>query len=112
MSEQNEIPPISVNASPATDQAASAVRTLLLVVSVGTALAGFLSKRDLAGFIAYAQSSDFLSIVALLVGGATFAWGQWKTRHRAKQLATIAADPRTPDSVAMIKGATTERAEP
>lgn len=105
MSDNNEAPPITVNASPATDQATSAVRTVLLIFSVVTALAGFFSKRDLAGFIAYVQSSDFITALALLIGAATFAWGQWKTRHRAKQLATIAADPRTPDSVATIKGA-------
>lgn len=112
MTEQNTQPPITVSSSPIADQAASAVRTLLLVLSVVTALAGFFSKRDLAGFVAYVQSSDFITALALLIGAVTFAWGQWKTRHRAKQLANVAADPRVPDSVISIKDTMTERNAP
>ena len=54
--------------------------------------------------IAYVQSSDFITAAGIVMTASTFAWGQWKTRHRAKQLATIAADPRVPDAVAVVKG--------
>lgn len=99
----NGTPPIEVSASPMGDQIASALRVVVLCISVITALAGLVAKRDLAGFILYVQSSDFIAFSAFVVGGATFAWGQWKTRHRAKQLTTITADPRTPDAVAVLK---------
>lgn len=96
-------PPIQAEKSPARDQAESAIRSVLLAISVVTALAGFVSKHDLAGFVAYMQSSDFLAALAALIGAATFGWGQWKARHRSQQLAAIAADPRVPDQVAKLK---------
>lgn len=98
----NETPPIQVNQTPVADQAAAAARTIVLVLGAITALAGFVSTRDLAGFIAYVQTSDGLSALGLAITGATFAWGQWKTRHRAKQLAAIV--PHVPDEVAVFKG--------
>jgi hypothetical protein len=100
----NEAPQIVVNPSPTTDQAQSAIRTVLLVVSAITAITTLASKRDLAGFIVYVQSSDFLQVASIVATAVTFAWGQWKTRHRAKQLAAVAADPRVPDAVATLKG--------
>ena len=62
-----------------------------------------MSKRDLTGFVAYMQSSDFLSAVAAVTGATAFAWGQWKARRRSKQLAAIAGDPRVPNEVARLK---------
>ncbi|MGY2732407.1 hypothetical protein [Sphingomonas sp. UYP23] len=103
MTEQNTSPPIVAERSPARDQVESAVRSVLLVISVVTAIAGFVSKHDLTGFVVFMQSSDFLAALAALTGAATFVWGQWKARHRSKQLAAIAADPRVPDAVATIK---------
>lgn len=103
MTEENSTPPIVADRSPARDQAESAVRFVLLAISVVSALAGFVSKHDLAGFIRYMQSSDFLTALAAVIGVATFAWGQWKARHRSNQLAAIAADPRVPDAVATLK---------
>jgi len=85
--------------TPATDQAMSAVRTVILSVSVVTAVAGFLSKRDLAGFIVYIQSNDFLAWLAAVLAGGTVWWGQLKTRHRAKQIVAIRDDPRVPAEV-------------
>lgn len=95
----NEQPPIQAPV-PATDQAMSAVRTLVLSLSVFTALAGFLTKRDLAGFIVYIQSNDFLAWLAAAIAAGTIWWGQWKVRHRAKQIVAIRDDPRvSPDVV-------------
>ncbi len=105
MADQKEATPIAVNPSPVPDQVASALRTVVLIVSVTTALTTIASKRDLAGFIVYVQSSEFLQAMSIVISIATFAWGQWKTRHRAKQLAAVAADPRVPDAVATLKGA-------
>lgn len=99
----NTTPPIVVNATPTNDQLAAGMRTLVLVVSVVTGLAGLISKHDWAGFVTYVQSSDFLTVAALAISAATFAWGQWKTRHRAKQLGAVAVDPRVPDAVITTK---------
>jgi hypothetical protein len=94
----NELPPITAP-SPASDQALSAVRSLVLAISVITAFAGFLSKRDLAGFIVYIQSNDFLAFLSVALGIGSLWWGQWKIRHRAKQLVAIRDDPRVPSDV-------------
>ena len=97
--DENEKPQIVLNTTPAADQAASLVRVIVISISVVTALAGFVSTRDLAGFILYIQSSDFLAALATLIALGTVTWGQWKIRHRAKQIHNIAADPRVPDAV-------------
>ena len=95
---ENEKPPITAP-SPGNDQAFAAVRTVILTISVLTAFAGFLSKRDLAGFIVYIQSNEFLAWLAMVIGAATVTWGQWKIRHRAKQIVAIRDDPRVPSDV-------------
>lgn len=89
MADQVETKVGAVSASPVPHQAASALRRVLLVVSVIPALTTIASKRDLAGFIVYVQSIEFLQAVSIVVGIATFARGQWKIRHRAKQLAAV-----------------------
>jgi hypothetical protein len=94
----NEAPPIKAPV-PATDQALSFVRAVVLSIGVITAFAGFLSKRDLAGFIVYIQSNDFLAWLGMMAAVATVWWGQWKTRHRAKQIVAIRDDPRVSDAV-------------
>ena len=93
--------PMTVNAGPANDQIAAAVRTIVLVVSAITALAGLASKHDLAGLIAYVQSSDFITAAGVVVSAGVFAWGQLKTRKRAVQLATMASI--LPDTIATTK---------
>jgi hypothetical protein len=103
MPDHNQAAPIAVNPSPVPDQAASALRTVVLIISVITALTTLASKRDLAGFIVYVQSSEFLQAMSIVISIATFTWGQWKIRHRAQQLATIAGDERVPDAVANLK---------
>jgi hypothetical protein len=94
----NELPPITAP-SPGGDQALSAVRTIVLSISVITAFSGFLSKRDLAGFIVYIQSNDFLAWLAMAIGIGSVWWGQIKIRHRAKQIVAIRDDPRVPSDV-------------
>lgn len=86
------------------NQAASALRSVLLIVSVMTALTTIAGKRDLAGFIVYVQSSGFLQTLSIVVSIVTFVWGQWTIRHRAKQRAAVSANPRAPEAVAALKG--------
>jgi hypothetical protein len=91
MSDGNEVPPISVNASPLPDQLWAAVR------QIAPPVMAFLIGRNLI-------TDD----IAILLGTAgAIVWpivqGQIKTRHRAKQLATVANDPRVPDAVASVK---------
>jgi hypothetical protein len=93
--------PITVSATPAPDQIAAGVRSIVLVISAVTALAGLVSKHDLAGLIAYVQSSDFITAAGIAIAAGSFVWGQIKTRKRAVQLATMATI--LPDTIATTK---------
>ena len=103
MPDDNTAPPIVAEKSPARDQAEAAIRYVVLGLSVSSTLAGLIAKRDLNGFVAFMQSSDALTLLAGIIAAATFAWGQWKARHRSQQLTAIGADPRVPDDVVTIK---------
>lgn len=98
----NETPQI-VAPTPLNDQIASGIRVMVLAIGLVTTLAGFVSRRDLAGFIVYVQTNEFLATAGLLVSVGMFTWGQWKTRHRAKQLNAVAQDVRVPDAVIVTK---------
>ena len=99
----NETPPIAVNPSPASDQVQAGLRSLVLVIGAVGAILGFVGKHDLAGLINYLQSAAFVPAALVLASAASFVWGQWKTRHRAKQLISVASSPAVPDSVAKLK---------
>lgn len=103
MTDTSNDPGIKVNPSPYTDMAASAVRSLLVVVGALVALAGFVSKHDWAGLIDYVQSAPFLTALATIMAAGAFAWGQWKTRSRAVDAIAVATSPKVPDSVASLK---------
>lgn len=98
----NETPPI-VAPTPLNDQIASGVRVLVIVIGMMTTLAGLVSRRDLAGFIVYVQTNEFLTALGVLVTAGTFLLGQMKIRHRAKQLNVVAKDDRVPDAVIVTK---------
>ena len=87
----NETPQIEVNASPLPDQAWAALR------QIAPPLMAFLIGRKLI--------ADDIAILLGLVGAIIWpiVAGQLATRHRAKQLANIAADRRVPDAVAVVK---------
>ena len=87
----NETPQIEVNASPLPDQAWSAIRALVLAATA-FALGRHWIEGDLATLIGTA-----VGIVLPIVSS------QIKTRHRATQLANIAADPRVSEQVVVAK---------
>ncbi len=94
MTDNNEAPQIEVNASPLPDQAWAAVR------QIAPPVMAFLIGRHLI--------SNDLAIMLGVVGAVIWpiVAGQIHTRHRATQLANIAADPRVPDAVAAIREGT------
>ncbi len=90
----NENPQIIAPDSPLPDQAWSAARAVVLAL---TAFA--LGRHWIEG--------DVATIIGTIVGIiGPVVLSQMKTRHRAKQLANIARDPRVPDAVATIGGTT------
>lgn len=83
--------PIIVNDSPLPDQLWAGVR------QVAPAIVAFLVGRHLI-------ADDTVTVLSV-AGGVVWpiVAGQLKTRRRAQQLATIAASPQVPDTVARVK---------
>lgn len=82
----NETPPI-VAPNPATDQAWSALRQIAI------AAGGWAIGRG------YLEADTAAAIGTVLLLATPVIYGQWQTRHRAKQLGAIRDDPRVPSSV-------------
>jgi len=102
MAEQPTAPtPIVVNPSPLAAQAMSAVRIIVMVLTALAAVAGFARTRDLAGFIVYMQSQEFLTVLAVIIGVGTFAWSQINKRRQHAEMVTVAQ--AAPDSVAIVQ---------
>nr|WP_314471032.1 hypothetical protein [uncultured Sphingomonas sp.] len=100
----NETPPIVVKGNEAlVDPAKLAVANVVVVIGALTALSGFVSNRDLAGFIVWIKTTDGAAFLAaaLSLAGIVYSW--WKSRHRAAQVVNVAADERVPAEVATVK---------
>lgn len=85
--------PMQVNASPTPAQISAGFRQFVLAVG------------PLLGYLGWAGAESALNSTLQYVGPASaaiaFLWGQWDTRHRAKQAATMASN--VSDSVAQLK---------
>jgi hypothetical protein len=92
VTDDNEKPQIAVNGSPLTDQLWAGVR------QIAPPVMAFLIGRHLI--------ADDVAVLLGIAGGVIWpiVAGQIATRHRATQLTNIAADPRVPDAVAVVKG--------
>lgn len=101
----NETPPIVVNGNEAlADPVKLAFASLVIVLGSLTALSGFVSNRDLAGFIVWIKTTDGAAFIgaASTLAGIAYAW--WKSRHRAAQVVAVAADDRVSSDVATVRG--------
>lgn len=102
----NETPPIVVTGNETlADPLKIAIANVLVVIGALTALSGFVSNRDLAGFIVWIKTTDGAAFIAAAMSLAGIAYSWWKSRHRAAQVVAVAADDRVAPDVATIKGA-------
>lgn len=85
--------PIMVNASPTPAQISAGFRQL--VISAGSILAT-VGLTDLGSRVGQLQA--YSGVAGAIIA---FLWGQWDTRHKAKQAAALAV--AAPDRVAMLK---------
>ena len=92
MTDSNEAPQIEVNADPLWDQLMAGIR------QAGPPIIAFAMGRHWI-------EGDTATLAGTLGALAFIVVGQLHTRHRAKQLANIVADPRVPPAVAKFKGA-------
>lgn len=85
------------------DLLTAAGRYLVVIIGAVPLLMQLLGNRDFAGLVAYFQGADGKALIAAAVALGTLAYGLWKTRKRGVQVVQIAADPRTPNSVASVR---------
>lgn len=87
------------------DPAKLALANVVVVFGALAALSGFVSNRDLAGFIVWIKTTDGAAFIAaaMSLAGVSYSW--WKSRQRAAQVVAVAADNRVSPAVATIKGA-------
>lgn len=92
--------PIVVNPGNAAALTMQTLRQLALIASGSMTLLGLLGTRDVAGFLAFVQSSDMVTLGAAVVTIATMAWGWARTVWNKAKLVTAAA--AAPDEVAIV----------
>lgn len=100
----NETPPIVVSGNAATtDPLKLAIANVFVIIGAMTALAGFVSNRDLAGFIVWIKTNDGAAFIGATLSVASLVYAAWKSRHRATQVVSLGADPRVPPAAATLK---------
>lgn len=77
------------------------LRVLVVLVGGATTIASLLSARDLAGLVAYVQSSDFLAVSGALSAAISLVYGMWRT-YRIKRDSVTMAD-HLPDAIATVR---------
>lgn len=105
----NDKPQFTISPGAIQDTLFAALRILTVLLTGGTAILGFIGKRDLAGLVAYIQSSDFTPVAAALAAIATAAYGLYQTNYKKRALLTVKASASTivPDDVLSVKGSST-----
>ena len=100
----NETPPIVVTGNETlADPAKLALASIVVVLGSLTALSGFVSNRDLIGFIVWTKTTDGLAFLGAVSSLAGIAYAWWKSRHRAAQVVAVAADERVSPDVATVR---------
>lgn len=92
--------PLIVTAGAIQETIFAALRVLGVLIGGGTAVLGFVGKRDLAGLTAYVQSSDFTAVAGAIAAIVSLGYGMWRT-YRRKQALVMIADT-VPDAVATV----------
>lgn len=94
--------PVVVPASPVGDQAGTAGRDILLLLSALPALIAVLGTHDVTRIVAYLGSADFAPVLGILVTAGTLLWRQWIARKRHTNDVKVAS--AAPNSIAIVKG--------
>lgn len=96
--------PVVVSANQGAIDTMTAVgRLILVILSTAPAAALLLRKHDLVGLYNYFQSQQGVALLGAVSGLAALIFGIYKSYKRGAQVATVAADPKVPDTVANIK---------
>ncbi len=101
MSDADETP-VVVNPSPVRDQASTATRDVLLVVSALPALLAVVGTHDVVQITAYIASVQFAPALGIITTATIIAWRQLHARRKKAELVKITTS--APDAVAVLKG--------
>ena len=85
------------------DTATTMLRLLAIVTSTVPAAALVFQKHDLIALYDFFHTQQGTALLGALGGLASLLFGIYKSYKRGAQVATVAADPQVPDSVAMTK---------
>lgn len=100
----NANPEIKVSANAGLiDTLTAAGRMAVVIIGSIPILLQFLGDRNLIGLVNYFRTEDGTALTTAAVALFMLGWGLWKTHRRGGQIATVAANPRVPDSVAALK---------
>lgn len=84
------------------DALQAAVRYVVVILGAFTTILALLKTHDIAALLDYIRSNDFTAVVAAVISLGTMLYGIFKTGKRGAQLTSVAADSRTPNSVARV----------
>ena len=99
--------PLVINPSTASEHTKSGVRDLLIFIGGFTAVMGFISKRDLAGFLSWIHSSEAFPFLGLVVAGSGLAWRHLRIKRKKAEL--VAVGLSAPNSSAVVLGIDIEK---
>lgn len=86
----------------AVDTVTALGRLILVVLSTAPAAALLIKKHDLVGLYDYFHTNQGQALGAAIIGLVSFGYGAYKSWKRGRQVATVAADPKVPSSVAKL----------
>jgi hypothetical protein len=93
--------PITVPATPTSDQVGTLSRDFLLIVGVLPALLAVLGTRDVTKIVAFLSSSAFAPVLGLVLTAGVVGFRQWKARRTHAESVKMAN--ASPNSVAVVK---------
>lgn len=93
--------PIVVNPKSGGEQAASAMRSAIILFGGMATILGLLRTHDIAGLVVFLQSTAAVPVLGVLSALGAFLYGQWKIIVRKREARTMAA--HADDSVAVVQ---------
>lgn len=86
------------------DTITAALRLVIVILSAAPAAILLVKKHDLIGLYDYLHNdAQGVALAGAVSGLVAIGYGLWKSWKRGAQVATVAADPKVPPSVADIK---------
>lgn len=103
MVDQVSTPVVAKSNQGVVDTMTAVMRLLLVILSTAPAAALFVKKGDLIGLYDYFHTNQGAALLAAVTGLMSLLYGIYKSYKRGAQIATVAASPAVPPTVATLK---------